>query len=443
MRRLKIHFGALILLLTLLWWLADPGALLNTSGFFPWRGLAVQYLGLLAFGLMSAAMILAVRPAWLECRLGGLDKMYRLHKWLGLGGLGLAVAHWLAAQGPKWLVQAGVLTRPVRGAAREQSSAILQFFQSQRGQAEAIGEWAFYAVIAIIAVALIKSFSYKAFFRMHRLVSVAYLVLVAHSVVLVRFDYWASPLSLAVTGLAFGGTVSAILAVTGKIGNGRKSNGRVEEVNKRPEAGLVEIVLTVDEKWPGHLSGQFAFVTFHAKEGAHPYTITSNWCNDGRLTFLIKGLGDYTNTLAETVKTGDRAIVEGPYGCFNFEGRSARQIWVGGGIGVTPFLARMRELAQHSDGCEVDFYHTTAAVEEETFRRLQAEAEAAGIRLHILVDSRDGFLSGERLRREIPDWQAADIWFCGPAKFGQVLCKDLTAHGCPEERFHQELFEMR
>ena len=37
--------------------------------------------------------------------------------------------------------------------------------------------------------------------------------------------------------------------------------------------------------------------------------------------------------------------VEGPYGCFDFEDAQPRQVWIGAGIGITPFVARMKQLA--------------------------------------------------------------------------------------------------
>lgn len=44
---------------------------------------------------MSLAMILTVRPVFVERFLGGLDKVYRLHKWLGISALIMSVSHWL------------------------------------------------------------------------------------------------------------------------------------------------------------------------------------------------------------------------------------------------------------------------------------------------------------------------------------------------------------
>lgn len=66
-----------------------------------------------------------------------------------------------------------------------------------------------------------------------------------------------------------------------------------------------------------------------------------------------------------------------------------------------------------------------------------------GVRLHVLVDARDGLLTGERLRAMVPGWRDASVWFCGPAGFGRALREDLRRHGLPAGRFHQEFFDLR
>ena len=48
-----------------------------------------------------------------------------------------------------------------------------------------------------------------------------------------------------------------------------------------------------------------------------------------------------------------------------------------------------------------------------------------------------------RIAAAVPQWRKADVWFCGPAAFGQALRRDLLALGLPAEQFHQELFQMR
>lgn len=145
----------------------------------------MQYTGVLVIGVMSVAIVLASRPAFLEPYLGGLDKMYRLHKWLGISALALSVTHWLIANGPKWMVGWGWLVRPARHKRPELPSESIQaFFASQRSLAEGVGEWAFYAAAALMVLALVKLFPYRYFFKTHRLLAVAYLVLVLHAVVL-------------------------------------------------------------------------------------------------------------------------------------------------------------------------------------------------------------------------------------------------------------------
>lgn len=443
MKRIKNTFLGLLLGWAVLWALAETGALAAADGFIAWRNLLVQWSGVLGIGAMSVAMMLAIRPRWVEERLDGLDKMYRLHKWLGITGLVISLVHWLAAQAPKWLVAAGWLTRPKRVPPPESPLAIVNFLRSQRGLAEQVGEIAFYAAVVLIVLALVKRFPYRHFFKTHRLLAVVYLALVLHAVVLLNVRDWATPLGAVMSLMMLGGSAAAIVVLLRRVGSERKAVGEIEKLEFHDGVSVNAITVQLKDRWPGHEAGQFAFVTFDRREGAHPFTIASAWSGDGRLLFLVKSLGDYTAKLASTLAIGDLVQVEGPYGRFDFEDSSQRQVWIGGGIGITPFVARLQALAAQPDGRTVDLYHTTRDVDDTALQRLSDLARAAGVRLRILIDSRDGMLSGERLRREVPDWRSADFWFCGPAKFGDMIRSDLTQRGLPSERFHQELFAMR
>lgn len=91
----------------------------------------------------------------------------------------------------------------------------------------------------------------------------------------------------------------------------------------------------------------------------------------------------------------------------------------------------------------MDLFHTATSLAPEAREKLTADAKAAGVNLHILVDAHDGFLTGDRLRAAVPEWASASIWFCGPGGFGDMLRRDLVAQGLPRGAFHQELFNMR
>ncbi|MEZ5675734.1 Predicted ferric reductase [Thalassovita litoralis] len=429
------------------WLLLNP-EIFSASGLFAIRGHIVQLSGLLAMAAMSVAMILSLRPRWLEKRIDGLDKMYRIHKWLGIGALGVSVFHWLWSQGPKWAVGAGWLSPPVRGPRPEITDPVRALFGSLRGTAEGIGEWAFYASVVLLVIALVKLVPYHLFRQTHRIFPVAYLVLVFHSVVLIDYDMWFTPLGPILALLLLGGSYAAVLSLLGAIGGNRRVSGEIVTMRKYPGVHSLETEIQLAAGWPGHKSGQFAFVTSNRIEGAHPYTIASAWRADNpKITFITKGLGDHTSKLSEKLKTGQKVTVEGPYGCFTFDDGLSHQIWVGAGIGITPFIARLKEMAAADPDTptpEIDLFHSTREVDEAALSRLAADARAANVRLHVLIDAQDGTLSADRIRETVPEWRKASLWFCGPSAFGQALRTDFTKQGMDmENRFHQELFEMR
>lgn len=445
MKNIKIAFGLLLLAVTVLWLLADR-ALPEPLTYFAFRNLYIQYTGVVAIAAMSVAMLLALRPSWLERPLNGLDKMYRLHKWLGISGLVLAVIHWWLAQGTKWMVGWGWLSRPQRGRGpgEDTLSGFEQWIRSQRGLAESLGEWAFYAAALLIVLALFKSFPYRWFRKTHTWLTLAYLVLVYHSLVLTKTDYWLQPVGWLLAILMLGGTVSALLVLTGRVGRQRQVRGVIRSVNWYPGVQVVEGCIELEGGWKGHEPGQFAFVTSKRDEGAHPYTIASAWHQEEpSLTFIVKALGDWTGQLNSWLKPGLPVTVEGPYGRFDFNDDCPRQIWIGAGIGITPFIAKMKHLARNPTSQEIHLFHVTTDFDQSAMDRLTADVAAANIRLHLTITPEDGRLTPEQIRSAVPEWRSASIWFCGPAAFGDALRADFIEQGLPAGRFHQELFDMR
>jgi predicted ferric reductase len=435
-----------VLLVVLVLWLATAPFAGVAPNVFALRAPSLQGTGTLAIGVMSVAMVLATRPVFFEPWFGGLDKMYRLHKWLGISALVLAVAHWLWVEAPKWAAELGWLVRPARTArvpSTEPEPVLQALLHGLRDPAEGLGEWGFYAMLLLIALALWKRFPYRRFFQTHRLLPLVYLVLVFHAVVLTSDGSWAQPVGIAMGLLMVAGSAAALVVLFGAVGRSRQAVAVIDAIGLPAGAGVLEVVVQLKSRWAGHDAGQFAFVRFDKSEGAHPFTITSPWTGNGRLVFLIKGLGDYTRQLPTLLRTGDLLRVEGPYGRFTFASDKPRQVWVGGGIGITPFIARLQALALHPDGKAIDLFYTTTEPRNGAVARLTAAAQAVGVRLHVLVESVDGRLDADRLCASVPEWRNADVWFCGPAGFGKALRHGLLAKGLAARDFHQELFEMR
>ena len=88
--------SAFIGILALAWGL-NVAALDGGTASLPWliREQGLYLSGLLAIGLMSLAMVLATRPTVLERPLGGMDRIFRLHKWAGIAAAVFAALHWL------------------------------------------------------------------------------------------------------------------------------------------------------------------------------------------------------------------------------------------------------------------------------------------------------------------------------------------------------------
>jgi VWFA-related protein len=90
------------------------------------------------------------------------------------------------------------------------------------------------------------------------------------------------------------------------------------------------------------------------------------------------------------------AVIEGAYGMFDYKTGGQKQIWVAGGIGVTPFLSFIRDMNMNL-AQDVDFYYTVRHREEAVFvDEIEAAAEKnPRLKAHVRYSSTDGSLTVE------------------------------------------------
>jgi len=244
----------------------------------------------------------------------------------------------------------------------------------------------------------------------------------------------------------------------------RRKHYTVEAANRLDDF-VTEIVLEPQSTPLVYKPGQFVFVNFRspamrAQQRAvdislerqvfsirageignqfHPFSITSA-PDETNLRITVKAVGDYTSALRR-LEPGAEAIVEGPFGSFSSVGLAAsRQIWVAGGIGVTPFLSMARSHAD--DGVPVHCYYCVERLEEAHFLgEFRAIAERRdGFEITVVPRDTDGFLSAERLAAENADLAENDILICGPPAMIVSLRDQLLALGFPERQIHAEEF---
>lgn len=437
---MRMIFPFVVLVLGLWAWnlFAGPGA------GSPWAVYDQSLLlsGLLSIALMSLAMMLALRPAWLERPLGGLDQIYRTHKWAGILAVVFAAAHWLIEMGDD------VIESVFGKAGKLHDQDYSGFIDTMRDAAEEVGEFAIYLLFAMLLITLLRKFPYKYWRYLHRGMPVLYLLLAFHAAWLTPLQWWQQPIGVLMAILLFGGSIASGLSLTGRVGRRRQVRGMVTAI-KTPDRDVTEVTCHMGPAWPGHRAGQFAFVTFDRLEGAHPFTIASADRENGTVTFIIKSLGDFTRNLSQKISVGQTVNIEGPYGCFNFDrrNRKSHQIWIAGGIGITPFLAWLEALSSATDATvpEADLHYCTRnAGQDPMVDRLRALCDGfPGIHLEIHDSSKAQALSAETLTTNGRSAAGAEVWFCGPVGLGQAIRKGLHAAPFRRTRFHKEAFQFR
>lgn len=440
---MKTLLAGLISLVTLAWaWdvLVAGGA---SGGSAPWvmRQESLYLSGLLSITLMSLAMLLAARPAWLEGPLGGLDRMYRTHKWAGILAVTFAAMHWLIEMSDDILK--ALFGREGR-LPKANDTGLLEIL---RDLAEDMGEWAIYAVLAMLALTLWKRFPYRPWRFLHQAMPVLYLMLAFHALLLAPAAYWAQPVGWLLALLLGGGVYGSVHSLAGRIGRSRRVQGKIVSV-ERPAADIVAVRCQLDQDWRGHRPGQFAFITFDRSEGPHPFTIASADRGDRTISFQIKALGDYTRGLANQLQPGQAVSVEGPYGRFDIARRNprAQQIWVAGGIGVTPFIAWLESL-QDTPGQApaADLHYCTRDRDADPFiARLESLcASLPSVHLQVHGSRQGEVLTAAGMLAAKDRSRHTEVWFCGPQGLAEKLRKGLHATWPGNLRFHQEAFEMR
>lgn len=440
---MKTLLASLVTLVSLVWaWdiFATGG---TVGGSLPWavRQEGLYLSGLLSIAMMSLATFLAARPAWLEGPMGGLDRMYRTHKWAGILAVGFAVMHWLIE------MSSDILKAMIGREGRVPKENYTGLQEVLRNLAEDMGEWAIYVVLAMLALTLWKRFPYRSWRFLHQAMPVLYLMLAFHAVLLAPVNYWSQPAGGLVALLLCAGVYGSLHSLAGHIGRSRQVSGTITAV-ERPAVDIVAVRCQLDDGWRGHRPGQFAFITFDPKEGAHPFTIASSDQGDHTIGFQIKALGDYTRKLADQLQPGQAVRIEGPYGRFDI-GRHdprAQQVWIAGGIGVTPFLAWLESLqARPENAPAADLHYCTRDRDTDPFvaRLTSLCATLPGIRLQVHGTRQGNKLDAANMVTGEDSARLTEIWFCGPKGLAENLKKGLHASWRGKFRFHQEAFEMR
>lgn len=380
----------------------------------PATALLSQYLGAAALIAMALSHLLSTRTRIVEHLFGPMDQAYVLHKWLGISALIAILLHDSIGAEIKSLGRGGPLSN----------------------FAEDLGEQSLNGLLILIAITVMTFIPYRIWYWTHRAMGVCFVIGAAHYALILKPFSVFDPLGLYVLGFCLIGTLSYAYTLLPR----RWRPSHVFRITEIEKTGHAYAITMRPEGHPiHHRAGQFAFFSFNASglTETHPFSISSAPRADGSIRISVANLGNYTARLGRGVEIGTTVQVQGPYGRF-FPSRGKKsQVWIAGGIGITPFLAWLEELK--TDRPCVDLIYTFRgslnAPHLADVKKLVAQRDR--VKLHLFDTSTGPRLSASALA-EIADLKTSKVTFCGP----QVLCTALiTQTGLRSLR--TEAFEIR
>lgn len=206
--------------------------------------------------------------------------------------------------------------------------------------------------------------------------------------------------------------------------------------------------------------GQFIYLTipkmlFEDKRGnVRHFTISSSPTEENiMITTKIRKESGYKKTLWKLAKN---SLLEyrGPFGNFILEKERKRtQVFLAGGIGVTPFRSIIKYKIDNGFKTPVHLIYSCSTPEEITFRKeLENWTKDKKIKLDITIthpeesktkwEKLTGRLNCKIIKKLTKDHnlKSTNFWICGPPNFVSAICNELEKLKVKEDRITIENF---
>ena len=418
----EVYFPIIIGLHLVLWavdLLLYSGPLTLNEGESPVMRVLGEVLASWVITVFGFNLLMATRAHWVEKIFGGLDKMYLIHRRGGMIAMALLFLHFIIV--PK--DPGFTIGKPLGFIAM-----VLIFL----------------GVLLSAAPFFKQRIPYRKWLTVHRLMGPFYVVGVSHALLVPTLTSHLPLVRTYVFSMALMGIAAWLYRVFLHRLLHPRSSYSVADI-KPFDGSVLEVEMTPAQTPLQFASGQFGFFTFPGinRRESHPFTIASAPAQD-RLRVAIKNLGDFTESLQTQIQVGDPVKVEGPYGVFTQNRSSSnRQIWIAGGIGITPFLSMAHDLNNNPE-MEVALYWTVRNKEEAHFdEELRSLVEQTpGLTYRLWLSDETGLLTAEAMP-EKEYTEELNVFICGPEAMRHSLADQFRALGVPKRHIYSEEFAFR
>ncbi|MEM9393759.1 MAG: ferric reductase-like transmembrane domain-containing protein [Pseudomonadota bacterium] len=386
--------------------------------FVPMANILPAGLGALSMSSMAISLILAARWRIVDRIMGGPDRSYAAHRWLGFFALAGALGHWGLAES----LGAGVV--PVL---------------AESG--ESVGWYAAMGLITLTVAAMVRAIPYHLWKASHMLMGPIFVLAAYHTF------FVASPLAVGVAPW----TLMAVVTLIGLFAWGQTLLRKIEPTRlvtveqAHPFSGGIDVTFRADASLPAFRPGQFATLAHnHARAETHPFTIAGGDATSRR--FVIRAAGDWTEAFVKSVAPGDQLRLSRGVGRFlpQIKPKRTEQLWVAGGVGITPFLAAL-EAMEPDENARVTLIFCIRS-RQSAGPITDVEAHAARlpqIDLIVLSDIDGDVLTSSRLTEIMRDMRDdAQVYLCGPEGLKTLVTTAWETLG-KTGRVHSERFDFR
>jgi ferredoxin-NADP reductase len=211
------------------------------------------------------------------------------------------------------------------------------------------------------------------------------------------------------------------------------------------------------DKRPRYKAGQFVHLALDPYNPAshwpesRVFTIAAGASSRELLRLTIAAKGNFTRRILAGLEVGRRVALKGPYGEFFVQSDPQREVvLIGGGTGVTPFVAFMEDALERGIAGDVWLNYAARTPELLVFRPLADQCAATLPRFRVSYyaesEATEGIIPGRidlaEIRQSLRDARQAVFYLCGPQPMIDAFTAQLTGpFGLPAEQVKTDHWE--